>query len=68
MADESLGAPKLLGDAADQFGTYWIVAGHHMREQIADQGLPSWSHTVVSGGRLYIRNQATLTVYDLRAR
>ena len=38
------------------------------RFQIADQGLPSWSHPVVSGGRLYIRNQSTLGVYDVRAR
>jgi outer membrane protein assembly factor BamB len=37
------------------------------RFQIADQGLPSWSHPVVSGGRLYIRNQQTLTAYDIRA-
>lgn len=37
------------------------------RFQIADQGLPSWSHPVVSGGRLYIRNQNILTVYDVRA-
>ena len=38
------------------------------RFQIADQGLPSWSHPVVSGGRLYLRNQSVLTVYDVRAR
>jgi len=38
------------------------------RFQIADQGLPSWSHPVVSGGRLYIRNQGQLTAYDVRAR
>ncbi|HYN10064.1 MAG TPA: PQQ-binding-like beta-propeller repeat protein [Vicinamibacterales bacterium] len=38
------------------------------RFQIADQGLPSWSHPVVSGGRLFIRNQNSLTVYDVRAR
>ena len=38
------------------------------RFQIADQGLPSWSHPVVAGGRLYIRNQNTLTVYDVKAR
>ena len=37
------------------------------RFQIADQGLPSWAHPVVSGGRLYIRNQNILTVYDVRA-
>ena len=33
-----------------------------------DQGLPSWAHPVVSGGRLYIRNQGTLAVYNIRAR
>jgi hypothetical protein len=38
------------------------------RFTIADQGLPSWSHPVVSGGRLYIRNQQMLTAYDVRAR
>jgi hypothetical protein len=35
---------------------------------ITDQGWPSWAHPVVSGGRLYIRNQGTLTSYDVRAR
>ena len=38
------------------------------RFRIADQGLPSWAHPVVSGGRLYIRNQGTLARYDIRAR
>jgi outer membrane protein assembly factor BamB len=38
------------------------------RFQIADTGLPSWAHPVVSGGRLYIRNQNTLASYDIRAR
>jgi hypothetical protein len=38
------------------------------RFEIADQGLPSWAHPVVSGGRLFIRNQATLTAYDIRQR
>ena len=38
------------------------------RFSIADQGLPSWAHPVVSGGRLYVRNQGTLTSYDVRAR
>jgi outer membrane protein assembly factor BamB len=37
------------------------------RFEIADQGLPSWAHPVVSGGRLYIRNQGTVTSYDVRA-
>ena len=38
------------------------------RFQIADQGLPSWAHPVVSGGSLYIRDQRTLASYDIRAR
>ena len=38
------------------------------RFQIRDQGWPSWAHPVVSGGRLYIRNQGTLASYDVRAR
>jgi outer membrane protein assembly factor BamB len=38
------------------------------RFMIEDRGQPSWAHPVVSGGRLYIRNQATLTAYDIRAR
>ena len=35
------------------------------RFEIEDQGWPSWAHPVVSGGRLYIRNQGTLTCYDI---
>jgi outer membrane protein assembly factor BamB len=38
------------------------------RFRIADQSWPSWAHPVVSGGRLYIRNQGTLACYDIRAR
>jgi outer membrane protein assembly factor BamB len=38
------------------------------RFTIADQGWPSWAHPVVSGGRLYIRNQGTLTAYNIAAR
>ncbi len=37
-------------------------------DQVADQGLFSWAHPVVSSGRLYIRNQGTLASYDVRAR
>jgi outer membrane protein assembly factor BamB len=36
------------------------------RFRIPDQGAPSWSHPVVSGGRLYIRNQGMLSSYNLR--
>lgn len=38
------------------------------RFQIRDQGLPSWAHPVISGGRLYLRNQGILAAYDIRAR
>ncbi len=37
------------------------------RFQIKDQGRPSWAHPVVAGGRLYIRNQNTLAVYNIAA-
>jgi outer membrane protein assembly factor BamB len=39
----------------------------HGRFKIRDAGLPAWAHPVVSGGRLYIRNQSDLTTYDVRA-
>ena len=38
------------------------------RFQIADKGLPSWAHPVISGGRLYVRNQDTLMTYDIKAK
>jgi outer membrane protein assembly factor BamB len=37
------------------------------RFRTADQGFPSWAHLAVSGGRLYVRDQRTLTVYDVRS-
>ena len=37
------------------------------RFTIADQGWPSWAHPVISGGRLYLRNQGILTVYNVQA-
>jgi outer membrane protein assembly factor BamB len=44
--------------------------GYHEkgRFEIADTGLPSWAHPVVSGGRLYLRNQNSLSAYDIKAR
>ena len=38
------------------------------RFEIPDSGLPAWAHPVVSGGRLYIRNQSSLAAYDVRAK
>jgi outer membrane protein assembly factor BamB len=35
------------------------------RFTIPDQGWPSWAHPVVSGGRLYIRNQGILTAHNI---
>jgi outer membrane protein assembly factor BamB len=38
------------------------------RFTIADKGLPSWAHPVISDGRLYVRNQDSLTAYDIKAK
>lgn len=38
----------------------------HGRFKFERQGRPSWAHPVVCGGRLYIRDQNTLTAYDIR--
>jgi outer membrane protein assembly factor BamB len=38
------------------------------RFSIADKGKPSWAHPVVAGGKLYIRNQDSLTAYDVKGR
>jgi outer membrane protein assembly factor BamB len=38
------------------------------RFRIPDKGLPSWAHPVVSDGRLYVRNQDMILVYDIKAR
>jgi outer membrane protein assembly factor BamB len=37
------------------------------RFEIPDKGLPSWAHPVISDGRLYVRNQDILKVYDIRS-
>jgi outer membrane protein assembly factor BamB len=36
------------------------------RFEIPDKGMPSWAHPVISDGRLYVRNQDTLLVYDIK--
>jgi outer membrane protein assembly factor BamB len=33
------------------------------RFTITDQGWPSWAHPAIAGGRLFVRNQGTLTAY-----
>lgn len=38
------------------------------RFRIDDRGLPTWAHPVISGGTLYIRNQQTLSAYNIRSR
>ncbi len=59
-----LGEDNMVGLAAAAPGGYQEKG----RFKIADQGLPSWAHPVVSGGRLYIRNQNMLTAYDVTAK
>ena len=38
------------------------------RISIPKSGRPSWAHPVVAGGRLYIRDQNSLTCYDIAAK
>ncbi len=38
------------------------------RFKVKSHGRPSWAHPVVAGGRLYIRDQESLTAYDVRAK
>ena len=38
------------------------------RFPIVEKGLPSWAHPVISDGRLFVRNQDTLTVYDIKSK
>jgi outer membrane protein assembly factor BamB len=38
------------------------------RFQIEDLGRPSWAYPVVAGGQLFVRNQGSLTVYDVKAK
>jgi outer membrane protein assembly factor BamB len=38
------------------------------RFRVQQESLPTWTHPVVSGGRLYLRDQNTIYAYDVRAR
>ena len=38
------------------------------RFTLREQGLPSWAHPVISGGRLYVRSQGVMNAYDVRVR
>jgi hypothetical protein len=37
------------------------------RFQIPEKSQMSWAHPVISDGRLYVRNQDILLVYDIKA-
>jgi outer membrane protein assembly factor BamB len=39
----------------------------HGRFEIRSGRLPTWSHPIVSGGKLFIRDQDTIYAYDVRA-
>ncbi len=40
----------------------------HGRFKYPGHGKPSWAYPVVAGGRLYIRDQQSLTAYDVKAK
>ncbi len=37
----------------------------HGRFQIKPHGRPAWAHVIVTGGRMYLRDQESLAVYDV---
>jgi hypothetical protein len=38
------------------------------RFRIPQDSLPTWTHPVVTGGRLYLRDQNTIYAFDVRAK
>lgn len=40
----------------------------HGRFKIDAHGKPAWAHPIVAGGRMYIRDQESLKVYDVQAK
>jgi outer membrane protein assembly factor BamB len=38
------------------------------RFRIAQDSLPTWTHPVIAGGRLYLRDQDTIYAYDVKAK
>jgi outer membrane protein assembly factor BamB len=40
----------------------------HGRFELQTGSAPTWSHPVVAGGKLYLRDQDTIYAYDVRAR
>ncbi len=38
------------------------------RFKIQGHGKPSWAHVIVTGGRMYLRDQESLTAYDVKAK
>lgn len=45
-------------------------SGYHEtgRFKIPQDSLPTWTHPVIAGGRLYLRDQDTIYAYDVRAK
>jgi outer membrane protein assembly factor BamB len=40
----------------------------HGKVKLEDHGKPSWAHPVIANGKLYIRDQQSLTCYDIATR
>ena len=53
------GAPEAVSLSPDEFR-------EHGKFKINGHGRPSWAHPVVAGGVLYIRDQESLTAYDVK--
>lgn len=40
----------------------------HGRFKVKSHGRPAWAHLIVTGGRMYVRDQESLTAYDVLAK
>ncbi len=40
----------------------------HGKFKLKEHGRPAWAHPVVAGGRLYVRDQESLTAFEIQAK
>jgi len=73
----ALAVTVFLGAAVVHAGADWPTVGlveatpsgysEKGRFQIPEKARMSWAHPAISDGRLYVRNQDTVLVYDIKA-